>query len=165
MPNVGSTIKNTWEFINAPSEEKYNGKLIKNMTDEEKKEAGIETQEGIYPITGVNFEEILKEYNNESRKHQLEIWEREDSAYQRAAEDARKAGINPNLVGLEPAQTTSTYQNSIDTELGSTFDTLLQGMQQEFEKVENDQKQENDLLGKFLVGAVTILAAVIMKKK
>lgn len=32
-----------------------------------------------------------------------ETQEREDTAYQRAVEDMRKAGINPNLVGINPA--------------------------------------------------------------
>lgn len=45
-----------------------------------------------------SFDDFYKDY----LKH---IEEREDTAYQRAVADARKAGINPNLMNIQPAST------------------------------------------------------------
>ena len=58
----------------------------------------------------INFEDILKK-QEELMKQQWEredqirkeTQKREDNALQRAVADARKAGINPNLINLQPA--------------------------------------------------------------
>lgn len=66
---------------------------------------------------------ILGEVMNNSRAEYLEdrahTEEREDSAYQRAVADMRKAGLNPYTVGANPAPSSasSVGENSIMTKL------------------------------------------------
>lgn len=89
-------------------------------------------QEGIIDTTDQNIESAVnggftmddyKTLRNEqwAREDQIrrETQAREDSAYQRATEDMRKAGINPNLVGINPAASGGGITNAtgIDTSL------------------------------------------------
>lgn len=76
---------------------------IPNIQD--KTNENIETSIGNFDINSI-FEK-QKEWQKElwAREDAIrkETQEREDTAYQRAVEDARKAGINVNLMNLQPA--------------------------------------------------------------
>lgn len=74
-----------------------------------------------------------------------ETQEREDTAYQRAVEDMRKAGINPNLVGVSPAGsgggiTQATGQNLISTEMSGA---IQEAIAQINNTVKTDEKQKD----------------------
>lgn len=76
------------------------------------KESGGKESAGIIDTTGQNeeysFQDIIEKAQKEQWAREDEIRKetqaREDTAYQRSVEDMRKAGINPNLVGVTPAQ-------------------------------------------------------------
>lgn len=101
-----------------------------------------------------------------------ETQEREDSAWQRAVEDMRKAGVNPNLVNAGPAAsgggiTSATGQDY--TMQSAKFDRetqeLITAIEQEFEMSENQKDRLIDVFGKVLQASGTIAGAKILKKK
>lgn len=122
-----------------------------------------EKQEGEFKIDTTNFSQILNEYYKQAEKHQQKVWEREDSALTRAAADARRAGIDPNLVGLEPAGTTSTFSENLNTGLTSNLDKILKDLENEFKKDENSKDRQTEKAGKLLMGILGIMAAIVMK--
>lgn len=100
---------------------------------------------------------------------------REDSAYQRAIEDARKAGINPNLVGITPAGsgagiTTATpldytmqsaeYDRETQQQLAE-YDRetkrILQILEQEFKMEENEKDRLAKIIGQGLTAGAIVL--------
>lgn len=122
-----------------------------------------EKQEGEFKIDTANFSQVLNEYYKQAEKHQKKVWEREDTALQRASEDARKAGIDPNLVGLEPAATTSTFSENLNTGLTSNLDRILEDLENEFKKEENSKDRQTEKAGKLLMGLLSVMAAIIVK--
>lgn len=50
------------------------------------------------------IEEVLQKQWEREDEIRKETQEREDTAYQRAVADMKKAGINPNLIGVSPAE-------------------------------------------------------------
>ena len=82
-----------------------------------------------------------------------ETQEREDTAYQRAVEDMRKAGINPELLGVSPASsgggiTSATRKDySVYTSLlNNQYELLKQEIQNNFQGSENEKDRVLGLL-------------------
>ena len=92
-----------------------------------------------YRQQAIEDQERLWKREDEIRAH---IEEREDTAYQRAMEDAQKAGINPNLVGLEPAQSAGGLNSA------SGMDYTMQSAEynRETEKIKAKYERETQML-------------------
>lgn len=94
-----------------------------------------------------NDQKELWEREDEIRKH---VEEREDSAYQRAVADMKKAGINPELLGVNPASSgggitsASPIDNSLlNTDLSGAYSELIAQLNNE---VKVDEKQKDRIL-------------------
>ncbi len=107
-PTTESTTPIT-DSKNSTTEEKKESDLNKSplITEsnelENKQEKTIENQENKEIDITKYYEDLQKKYWEREDKIRKETQEREDTAYQRAVEDMRKAGINPNLIGINPA--------------------------------------------------------------
>lgn len=80
-----------------------------------------------------------------------ETQEREDTAYQRAVEDMRKAGINPNLVGINPANSgggiiSATGQNLISTEMSGIVSQAIAEINNTVKADENQKDRISDII-------------------
>ena len=80
-----------------------------------------------------------------------ETQEREDTAYQRAVEDMRKAGINPNLVGVSPAGsgggiTQATGQGLISTEMSGIIQEAIAQINNTVKADENQKDRISDII-------------------
>lgn len=80
-----------------------------------------------------------------------ETQEREDTAYQRAVEDMRKAGINPNLAGLSPAGsgggiTQATGQGLISTEMSGIIQEAIAQINNTVKADENQKNRISDII-------------------
>lgn len=114
--------------------------------------------------------EMLDKYwarEDEIRKH---VEEREDTAYQRAVADMRKAGINPNLTGVSPAasgggitQATPLDLSGILSEMSIEAEALQNYLDRELNIDQKEKDRLTDLFGKVLQYAM--LAAVMKKGK
>lgn len=109
-----------------------------------------------------------KEYIAWAEENQKKQWEREDairketqdredSAYQRAVADMKKAGINPNLMNINPAesgggitQATGMDMSTINKILENKSNELVAFLNREFEGDENTKKQLTSLFGQIL---------------
>lgn len=95
-----------------------------------------------------------------------ETQEREDTAYQRAIEDMRKAGINPNLVGINPASsgggiTQATGQQSLTTAMSGIIEQTIAEINNTVKANENQKDRINDIIKSF----AQVLAMKILLKK
>lgn len=80
-----------------------------------------------------------------------ETQEREDTAYQRAVEDMRKAGINPNLAGVSPAGsgggiTQATGQGLISTEMSGIIQEAIAQINNTVKADENQKDRISDII-------------------
>ena len=80
-----------------------------------------------------------------------ETQEREDTAYQRAVEDMRKAGINPNLVNVSPAGsgggiTQATGQGSMSTEMSGVIQEAIANINNTVKADENQKDRISDII-------------------
>lgn len=80
-----------------------------------------------------------------------ETQEREDTAYQRAVEDMRKAGINPNLAGVSPAGsgggiTQATGQGLISTEMSGIIQEAIAQINNTVKADENQKNRISDII-------------------
>lgn len=89
--------------------------------------------------TEATMEKELQKYYEREDAIRKETQEREDTAYQRAVEDMRKAGIDPNLLGVSPAQSgggiTSATQKDLtrySTEMNVVMSLVMQQIENEF---------------------------------
>lgn len=119
--------------------------------------------------------EDLKSIFDEMRKNALEdqkrAWEREDkiraeeyerqdSAYQRAIEDMRKAGINPELIGIQPAQSggasvsTANVNDSANSYINSLTNIATSLIDKETSISENKKDRVNDILRAIITFAI-----------
>ena len=117
--------------------------------------------EGQYTLDSLGLQNVLDDFYKKQQDIQKQQFEREDSAYQRAVADATKAGINPNLTGIEPAQSTTTMDTAMNTGITSTIDTIMQQIQKEFESAENDKDRTVQLAGSILIGLIGIFAKAL----
>lgn len=92
-------------------------------------------------------------------------WEREDTAWQRGVEDMRKAGINPNLVGAQPAAsgggiTQSSGQNleGLTSQMYIDADKMQQLIDQNFKGTEAEKERFTELFETILNVAGMIVA-------
>lgn len=112
--------------------------------------------------------EMLDKYwarEDEIRKH---VEEREDTAYQRAVADMRKAGINPNLTGVSPAasgggitQATPLDLSGVLSEMSIEAEALQNYLDRELNIDQKEKDRLTELFGKVLQYA---MIAGIMKK-
>lgn len=155
------------------------------LTEEEKKElknkmGEIETNTNPPKTTEEqeqnkgNLQEIINTQNTPTieelwereDKIRKETQEREDTAYQRAVEDMRKAGINPNLVGINPANsgggiTQATGQQSITTEMSGIIQQAIAEINNTVKADENQKDRINDIIKSF---AQVIAMKILLKK-
>lgn len=137
--NIIKPIGN-WMNENTPIITK--NKDILNEKTKDTEETG-NTQENNIP----SLEEIW-EREDTIRK---ETQKREDTAYQRAIEDMRKAGINPNLVGVNPANSgggiiSETGQNLISTEMSGKVNQAIAEINNTIKADENQKDRISDII-------------------
>lgn len=84
---------------------------------------------------------------------QAHIEEREDSAYQRAVADARKAGINPNLINITPAESGGGFTASqgmdfspVTTQMNNEIKGILDEIEKNFQGGQNEKDRIKDLI-------------------
>ena len=109
-----------------------------------------------------NTQSDLQELWDREDSIRKETQEREDTAYQRAVEDMRKAGINPELLGVSPASsgggiTSATRKDYsvFNTLLNNQYELLKQEIQNNFQGSENEKDR---ILG--LLKSVITLAGI-----
>ncbi len=89
--------------------------------------------------TEKTMQKELEKYYEREDAIRKETQEREDTAYQRAVADMRKAGIDPNLIGVSPAQSGGGITNATtkdltrySTEMNVILQLLMQQIENEF---------------------------------
>lgn len=145
-----------------------NKPIIQDKTDENV-EQNITQPLTVFQQKALDEQERQWEREDQIREH---VEAREDSAWQRAVEDMRKAGVNPNLVNAGPAAsgggiTSATGQDYTmqSAEFDRETQELITAIEQEFEMSENQKDRLTELFGKFLQAGGTIAGAGILKKK
>lgn len=110
----------------------------------------------------------LWEREDEIRKH---VEEREDSAYQRAVADMKKAGINPELLGVQPANSgggitsASRLDNSLlNTDLSGAYSELIAQLNNEVKVDENQKDRILSIVNNFVDVAGKLLMFKFLKK-
>lgn len=103
----------------------------------------------------------IEKWRNEQweREDQIrkETQEREDSAYQRAVKDMQKAGINPNLMNVNPAssgggitQATGVDTSVLTNQMNIDLDKMQQIIDNAFKEDENAKDRFMDVFGEIL---------------
>lgn len=84
---------------------------------------------------------------------QAHIEEREDTAYQRAVEDMRKAGINPNLMNVTPAESGGGFTASqgmdfspVTTQMNNEIKEILDEIEKSFQGGQNEKDRIKDMI-------------------
>ncbi len=95
-----------------------------------------------------------------------ETQEREDTAYQRAVEDMRKAGINPNIGSISAASsgggiTQASGMQSITTEMSGLVSQAIAEINNNVKVNENQKDRISDIISNL---AQMILLKVLLKK-
>lgn len=115
-----------------------------------------------------NDKKELWEREDEIRKH---VEEREDSAYQRAVADMKKAGINPELLGVNPASSgggitsASRIDNSLlNTDLSGAYSELIAQLNNNVKVDENQKDRILSIVNNFVDLAGRILMFKYLKK-
>ncbi len=110
----------------------------------------------------------LWEREDEIRKH---IEEREDSAYQRAVADMKKAGINPELLGVNPAnsgggiiQASRMDTSLLNTDLSGAYSELIAQLNNEVKIDENQKDRILSIVNNFVDVAGKLLLFKFLKK-
>lgn len=121
-----------------------------------------------YRQQAIEDQERLWKREDEIREH---IEAREDSAWQRAVEDMKKAGVNPNLVDAGPAQSGGGISSASgmdytmqQEEYDRETQKIIQAIANEFQMNENQKDRLTDLLDRLLGAGGTIAGAKILKK-
>ena len=106
--------------------------------------------------------EDIKKYMEEAQAKQWEredairkeTQEREDTAYQRAVADMKKAGINPNLMNINPAdsgggitQATGLDMSTLSSRMTAMSNELIKILDREFNEDENLKDNITSLIG------------------
>lgn len=84
---------------------------------------------------------------------QAHIEEREDTAYQRAVADMRKAGINPNLMNVTPAESGGGFTaaqgmdfSPVTTQMNNEIKEILDEIDKSFEGGQNEKDRIKDII-------------------
>ena len=169
---IGNGYISAEELENMP-EPKKNGLYTVNT----------ENQEGIFTVNknngnGSNLIESLKAQQQAQWQREdsirKETQEREDTAYQRAVADMKKAGINPNLMSVQPAasgggiMTASQMDNAQASQYSEEMNRLLEEWKTELNNSttidENTKNRWAEFGERLLQGAMNIAGLVIMSK-
>ena len=120
----------------------------------------------------VDFESALKWAEEQQAKQweredaiRKETQEREDSAYQRAVADMRKAGINPNLLNVNPAESGGGITNATginDTVYQAELEKYITQLEQDFNEYFTGSENEKD---RMMQGISTIIMLVSLMAK
>lgn len=115
-----------------------------------------------------NDQKELWEREDEIRKH---VEEREDSAYQRAVADMKKAGINPELLGVNPAnsgggitQASRLDTSLLNTDLSGAYSELIAKLNNEVKIDENQKDRILSIVNNFVDVAGKLLLFKFLKK-
>lgn len=152
--------------------------ILKMRKEQEQKKNAIQTIEDkteeniVQPVNyrqqAIEDQERLWAREDKIREH---IESREDSAWQRAVEDMKKSGVNPNLVDAGPAQSGGGISSAsgIDytmqqEEYDRETQKIIQAIANEFQMNENQKDRLADLVGRLLGASGTIAGAQILKK-
>lgn len=115
-----------------------------------------------------NDQKELWEREDEIRKH---VEEREDSAYQRAVADMKMAGINPELLGVNPASSgggitsASRLDNSLlNTDLSGAYSELIAQLNNNVKIDENQKDRILSIVNNFVNLAGRLLMFKYLKK-
>ncbi len=149
-----SNLPDSWQY-NVSSDASINDASINNNN---------ELKESL-----TNDQKELWEREDEIRKH---VEEREDSAYQRAVADMKKAGINPELLGVQPSSSGGGISSAsridtslLNTDLSGAYSELIAQLNNE---VKVDEKQKDrilSLVNNFVDVAGKVLLFKYLKKK
>ena len=149
---IKESAKTTIEALdNAFKNESAGENTIQDTTNES---AG---ENSVIPIGGSFDLNSLKELQKEQWAREDEIRKetqaREDSALQRAVEDAKKAGINPNLINIQPAASgggitsaTGIDYNGAQIEVEKYLTEIENMLDRELKADENQKDRFSDLL-------------------
>ena len=140
-----------------------NNSIMEPLTSEIKKETPKEEDGQTMSIDYDKINEIVENANKRQDELRTKMWEREDkiraetqaredTAYQRAVEDMRKAGINPNLINVSPAQSgsgitqASKAQETTSQEINNAYQMILNAINNEKDIEENQKDRLNSLV-------------------
>ena len=159
---IKEPIKNITDTITNPIKETY----VPSSEENAKTNEDFNANGNSNPIEDAKNEkeDYLNRIWEREDKIRKETQEREDNAYQRAVADMRKAGINPNLVGINPANSGGGISNAtmpestLNAEISAYSQQLIAELARELELNENKKDRLANILGKSLSGLFTILA-------
>lgn len=162
--------KTTLGAIEKSMEAIKNGVMEKlGMESEEQQQIQDTTQSGIESaINGTDIKQFMEEQQakqwEREDKIRAEVEAREDSAMQRAVRDAQLAGINPNLMNMQPAASgggitsaTGLEYQTYQAEMKEYLTLLEQEIENEFKGDENKKDRWNQLIS-------SLIMAMIMKR-
>lgn len=164
---TNKVIEGTDKILNKEIEEQktspnlgdLNWATIENKPIEDTTGQNVETK-----VNGIGQSDLFK-YIEEQQKKQWEredlirkeTQEREDTAYQRTVADMVKAGINPNLMNVQPSASgggitaaTGIDYSLIDNEMRKQLTMLEQEIDQAFKQDENAKDRFIDIFGNVL---------------
>lgn len=114
-----------------------------------------------------NDQKELWEREDDIRKH---VEEREDTAYQRAVADMKKAGINPELLGVNPAnsgggiiQASRKDTSLLNTDLSGAYSELIAKLNNEIKIDENQKDRILSIVNNFVDVAGKLLMFKFLK--
>lgn len=135
---------------------------MQEIKEKIEKKLGIEEQGNNQELGNNQEQEININGIQEEAPSIKELWEREDAirketqqredtAYQRAVEDMRKAGINPNLTGINPASSgggiiNATGQGLITTEMSGIINEAIAKINNTVKADENQKDRITDII-------------------
>lgn len=146
LGKVGNEVGNIEKEIKKVNEE-INGNNIEQSTEEN----GNNIEQSIEDKTTNNETPSIRELWEREDEIRKETQTREDNAYQRAVEDMRKAGINPNLVGVNPASSgggiiQATGQNLISTEMSGIINEAIAEINNTVKADEGQKNRITDII-------------------
>lgn len=164
VTGIGDMIKGVGDDIRKmreKSQEELFGKN-ENINKEEETNGNNIEQSNVENNTVNNETPSIQDIWAREDEIRKEIQAREDTAYQRAVEDMRKAGINPNLVGINPASSgggiiQASGQSTINTELNNIVEETLNKINNEVKMNEGQKDRTSDILR-------TLVMALLLKR-
>lgn len=156
------------DTINKGVDDYYKPDLSLSNKDKDNTSTDIDSINSELKESLSNDQKELWEREDEIRKH---VEEREDSAYQRAVADMKKAGINPELLGVNPASSgggitsASRIDNSLlNTDLSGAYSELIAQLNNNVKVDENQKDRILSIVNNFVDLAGRILIFKYLKK-